>query len=152
MKLDEIDLKLINLLQEDSNRPIKELAKHLHLTIGPTHERIKKLERAGIIKKYVALMDLKSLNKSLITYCSVSVEKHKQNQLIAFEKQVKEMDEIVECYTIAGNHDYLLKIITSSMDEYQDFVINKLSKLDMILNVNSQFVIKHVKYSTAIKV
>ncbi|MCB9360330.1 MAG: Lrp/AsnC family transcriptional regulator [Flavobacteriales bacterium] len=152
MKLDEIDLKLINLLQEDSNRPIKELAKHLNLTIGPVHERIKKLERANIIKKYVALVDPKALNKNLITYCAVSVEKHKQYQFNGFEEKIKEMDEVVECYTIAGNHDYLLKIISGSMDDYQDFVMNKLSKLEMILHVNSQFVIKHVKYTTAIKV
>lgn len=152
MKLDETDKKLINLLQNDSNRPIKDLAQHLNLTIGPVHERIKKLERSGVIKKYVALIDPKTVDKHIITFLAVSVEKHKEVLLDEFEQKVEEMPEVLECYTMAGNYDYLLKVITSDMEEYQQFVQKKLAKLEMIQHLNSQFVIKSVKYDTAIEV
>ncbi len=149
-KLDETDIKLINLLQEDSKQSIKELSAKLNLTIGPVHERIKKLERNGLIKKYVALIDLEKVEKDLITYCAVSVDKHTKENLEKFEKSVRKMSEVLECYTIAGSHDYLLKIIVEDMAAYQDFVINKLSALESVSNVQSQFVIKHVKFSTAV--
>ena len=151
MKLDRTDRKLINLLQEDSKRPIKELAELLNLTIGPVHERLKKLERSGIIKKYVALLDLEKLDRNLITYCSVTIEKHNFKNLDSFEKAIGEMDEVLECLMIAGGHDFLLKIIVSGMDEYQTFLLEKLSRVEGVANVNSQFVMKHVKYSTAVK-
>ena len=152
MKLDATDKKLINMLQEDSKRSIKELASQLNLTIAPVHERIKKLENSGIIRRYVALIAPELVDKSLISYCTVRVEKHKIESLINFEQQVRDMDEILECYSVSGSYDYLLKVITDNMSTYQEFIVNKLSTLDMIANVNSQFVMKNVKFRTDIKV
>lgn len=152
MKLDQTDRKLVNMLQENSKRPIKELAQVLNLTIAPIHERIKKLEKSGVIRKYVALINPDLVDKSLISYCTVRVEKHKTEALINFEEQVRNMDEILECYSVSGNYDFLLKVITANMNTYQDFIMNKLSKLEMIANVNSQFVLKNVKFRTDIKV
>jgi Lrp/AsnC family leucine-responsive transcriptional regulator len=152
MKLDSTDLQLINLLQEDCNQPIKELAQQLNLTIAPVHERIKKLERNGLIKRYVAIVDIELINKSLINYCIVNITRHQIDLLKEFEHVVREMDEVLECYRISGKYDYLLKVVSRDMAEYQEFVINKLSTLDMIANINSQFVMNCVKYKTSVKV
>ena len=152
MKLDETDMKLINMLQEDCKQPIKNLAAKLNLSIAPVHERIKKIEKAGLIKRYVAIVDLDLINKPLINYCNVTIVKHNNELFKEFELQVKEMDEVLECYSVSGNYDYLLKVVSSSMHGYQDFVLNKLSTLEMISNINSQFVLKHVKFTTSIKV
>lgn len=152
MKLDETDVKLINMLQDDCKQPIKNLAAKLNLSIAPVHERIKKIEKAGLIKRYVAIVDLDLINKSLINYCSVIIIKHNFELFKEFEEIISKMDEVLECYYVSGNFDYLLKIVSSNMDEYQDFVQSKLSTLDMISNINSQFVMKHVKYKTSIRV
>ncbi|MCT4561326.1 MAG: Lrp/AsnC family transcriptional regulator [Crocinitomicaceae bacterium] len=151
MKLDSTDRKLLNLLQEDSKRPIKELAELLNLTVAPVHERIKKLEKSGLIKKYVALVNLDQMERNLITYCSVTIEKHSFKSLDGFETAIRDFDEVMECYMIAGGHDFLLKIIVTGMEEYQHFLLDKLSRVKGVTNVNTQFVMKSVKYSTAIK-
>ena len=152
MKLDETDIKLINLLQNDCKQSIKELAAQLNLSIAPVHERIKKIEKAGLIKKYVAIVDLELINKPMINYCNVSITKHNTELFKEFEKIVRAMDEVMECHYVSGNYDYLLKVVTSNINEYQNFILNKLSKLEMISNINSQFVLKHVKFKTSVKI
>jgi Lrp/AsnC family leucine-responsive transcriptional regulator len=152
VKLDTVDIKLINLLQEDCMQPIKKLSQKLNLSAAPIHERIKKLERAGVIKRYVAIVDIAAVNKPLINYCSVSLLKHNTELFVKFEETIRAMDEVLECYYISGNYDYLLKVVSSNMDEYQNFIINKLSKLNIISNINSQFVLKHLKFKTSVHV
>ena len=152
MKLDSTDIRLINMLQEDCKRPIKELAVELNLSIAPVHERIKKIERAGYIKRYVAIVDLEKINRPLINFCSVSIIKHNTDYFEEFERQIRSMDQVLECYYVSGNIDFLLKVISTDMKEYQDFILNKLSKLEMISNINSQFVMKHVKFKTSVNV
>lgn len=150
MTLDPIDARILNMLQEDCKRPIKEIATALNLSISPVHERIKKIERTGLIKRYVAIVDLELINRPLINYCNVSIIQHNSLQFKAFEKQIRKMNEVLECYYVSGNFDYLLKVISTDMDEYQDFILNKLSKLEMISNINSQFVMKPVKFKTSV--
>ncbi|MCH2224704.1 MAG: Lrp/AsnC family transcriptional regulator [Crocinitomicaceae bacterium] len=152
MKLDSTDIQLINMLQENCKRPIKELAAELNLSIAPVHERIKKIERAGYIKRYVAIVDIEKINRPLINYCSVTLLRHNTDYFKEFERQIRWMDQILECYYVSGNTDYLLKVISSDMNEYQDFILNKLSKLEMISNINSQFVMKHIKFKTSVNI
>lgn len=151
MKLDQTDIKLINLLQEDCKQPIKELAQKLNLSVAPVHERIKKLEKSNIIKRYVAIVDIELINKPLINFCNIRIDRHQSDQFEIFIKAIREMNEVLECYYVSGNSDFLLKIVSSDMNEYQNFILNKLSKLNMISNINSQFVMKHVKFKTSIR-
>lgn len=151
MKLDQTDIKLINLLQEDCKQPIKELAQKLNLSVAPVHERIKKLEKSNIIKRYVAIVDIELINKPLINYCNIRIDRHQSEQFEIFIKAIREMNEVLECYYVSGNSDFLLKIVSSDMNEYQNFILNKLSKLEMISNINSQFVMKHVKFKTSVR-
>lgn len=148
--LDSIDHILIKELQKDCKQSIKQLADKVNLSITPTHERIKKIESSGIIKKYVGLVDSNVVGKNLIVYCQVTLVKHQEKYFKQFEKYVAKIDEIMEVSYIAGDYDFLLKILLRDMVEYQEFVVKKISQLDIISNLKSSFIIKQVKSTTEI--
>ncbi|WNJ20995.1 Lrp/AsnC family transcriptional regulator [Pontibacter sp. G13] len=147
LDLDEVDLKILRLLQEDAKMTTKELASQLHLTTTPVHERIKKLERSGLIRKYVALLNRDRLGKKLLAYCSVSLKLHAKPLLITFEQQIQELPEVMACYHIAGGFDYLLRVNVEDMEAYHRFITHKLAILENISNVQSSFVMKEIKES-----
>lgn len=151
-QFDHIDLKLIEELQMDSKQSIKQLAAKINLSITPTHERIKRMEANGVIEKYVAIVKPETLGKSLIVYCQITLVKHQEMFLKEFENYVADIDEIVEVSYIAGAYDFLLKIILNDMSDYQNFVMKKISQLDIISNIQSSFVIKQTKHTTKISV
>jgi DNA-binding Lrp family transcriptional regulator len=152
MDLDDIDKQVLGQLQIDSSITIKELAEMLCLTPTPIYERIKRLERDGIIKKYVALLDQKKVNKNLIVFISISLSNHSRSYLEKFVAEVGGFPEITECYHIAGNFDYLLKAQLKDMEAYQQFILAKLSVIKNIHQVQSSFVLSKNKYSTALPV
>lgn len=149
-QLDQIDIELLNELQNDCKQSIKQLADKINLTITPTHERIKKLESNGIIDKYVALLSPEAINKNLTVYCQVTLIKHQENSFKRFEDYVSKIDEIIEVSYIAGSYDFLLKVVLKDMNEYQNFVLKKISQLDIISNIQSSFIIKQVKNTTKV--
>jgi DNA-binding Lrp family transcriptional regulator len=149
MNTDKTDRKLLMLLQNDSKLTTKQLAYHLDLTVTPVFERIRKLEKSGIITKYVALTDKKKLGKLLTVFCNVSLKEHNKEMIREFENQVIHITEVMECHHVAGIHDYLLKVVTDDMDAYHNFVYNKLTAIGNIANVNSSFVMNEIKYTTA---
>ena len=150
-QLDSVDKKLLEELQKDCKQSIKQLANKVNLSITPTHERVKKMEANGIIDKYVALVNLETIDKSLIVYCQVTLVKHQESAFKEFEDYMSKIDEIVEVSYIAGVYDFLLKVVLKDMNEYQDFVLKKLSQLEVISNIQSSFVMKQVKNTTKIK-
>ena len=152
MDLDEIDRQILRQLQIDSQFSIRELADLLCLHTSPVHERIKKLERDGVIRKYVALLDQKKIEKNLIVFISVSLKNHSRSYLEKFVAEVNLYPEITECYHIAGNFDYLLKAQLKDMEAYQQFILAKLSVHVNIDQVQSSFVLSKNKYSTAFAV
>ncbi|UKN00568.1 Lrp/AsnC family transcriptional regulator [Paracrocinitomix mangrovi] len=143
--LDEIDKKLLNLLQDDASLTHKQLAAELNLTVTPVFERIKKLRKKGVIKGIHASIDRRAVNKPLMAFCEVSVANHKKEYLDQFEKKILELDEVVECHHVSGRNDYMLKIVENNMDDYRDFLVNKLAKIEGVSNVNSSFVMKELK-------
>ena len=149
--LDQIDKKLIYLLQKDSKQTNKELSHKLNLSVTAVYERIKKLEREGIISKYVALVDKKRVHKNFVTFCSIKLVQHSKDYVIDFEKQVADLDEVLECYHISGDYDYLLKVIVADMDEFREFMVKKLTTISHIGSTHSAFMINEVKHTTAIK-
>lgn len=150
VRLDDIDIAILELLQENAKHTIKHLSEKLNLSPTPIFERIKKLEQQGVIRKYVALLDLEKIDKQIITYCNVSLKEHSPETLKTFEEDVKGFQEVTECYYIAGQYDYLLKVITSSLQQYQRFIIDRLSSATKVSQIQSQFVMGNVKYSTRI--
>ena len=149
-KIDDIDHLLLKLIQENAQLTSKELSTHLNLSLTPIYERIRRLEREGIIKKYVTLLDKEKLGFSLLAFCHVSLKEHARPILLKFEEEVLHFPEVVECYHVTGHFDYMLKVLVKDMKQYQDFIVNKLASLDDIGNVQSQFVMSEIRESTMI--
>ena len=146
--LDNTDKKILSSLQDDGRITIKALADNLGLTTTPIFERVKRLEKEGIINKYVALLNPKKVNRNLIVFISISLKNHTRSYLDKFVKEMDSYSEIMECYHIAGNFDYLLKAQLSDMEAFQLFILNKLSVNSNIAHVQSSFVLSKNKYST----
>ena len=152
MNFDDIDKKLLNLLQEDSKQTNKALSIKLNLSVTAVYERIKKLEREGIVEKYVALVKREKVDKKFVTFCHIKLVKHSQDYVIKFEKEVANLPEVLECFHISGDYDYLLKVLVRDMDAYREFMVNKLTKINHIGSTHSMFVINEVKHTTAITI
>jgi len=147
-KLDEIDLKILRILQNNSKKTTKEIATQLNLTASPVYERIKRLESKNFIKKNVALLNKEKINRSVTAICMVSLRYHNEGFIDKFEKQIKNIKEIQECYHMAGKVDFVLKINLKSLDSYHEFVRLKLSKIDNIGILESSFVLKEIFSTT----
>lgn len=152
MTFDAIDKKLLQLLQEDSKQTNKELSNKLNLSITAVFERIKKLENQGVIDKYVALVKKEKIDKSFVTFCHIKLVQHTQEYVVKFEKEVTNLTEVLECYHISGDYDYLLKVLVKDMEAFREFMVNKLTNINHIGSTHSMFVINEVKHTTAISV
>ena len=147
-RLDETDLKILRILQKDSKKTTKEIAKQLHLTASPVYERIRRLEKVGIIKKYVALLNKTHVNCPITAICMVSLRYHNEGFIDTFDRQIKALPEVQECYHMAGKVDFFLKINLNSLEDYHEFVRLKLSKIENIGVLESYFVLKEIKATT----
>lgn len=147
ISIDLTDKKILNLLQHNSKANIKEIALKIGLTQTPTYERIKRLEKAGVIKNYIAVLDKEKVGYTIEVFCQVTLLVHSKDMITRFENAINKIDEVMECFHVAGNYDYLLKIIVKDMNSYQAFLKNKLSVLDSVGNVQSTFVMSSTKDS-----
>lgn len=152
MILDSVDIVILDELQEDSKQAVKKIADKVGLSVTPVHERIRKLESSNIIDKYVAVVNEKLLGKSLVAYCQVKLIKQQEELYQQFNDYIKDFDEIMEAYYMAGNYDILLKIVLEDMDDYQKFVLNKLSKLDIIMSIQSAFAMSSIKKTNKVRI
>lgn len=143
--LDSTDKTILRILQKDSKKTAKEIANKLNLTASPVYERIRRLEQQGYIKKYVAILDKKLIDRSVTTICQVSMRYHNEAFIEKFEEQIQGLEEVQECYHMAGEVDFILKINTQSLEDYHNFVKYKLSKIENIGVLNSTFVLKDIK-------
>ena len=149
MTLDATDRKLLNLLQADSTPTTKALAVKLGLSTTAVYERIKKLEREGVVKNYVALLDRAAIERDFIAFCHIKLLQHSRDFVTRFEQQVIKLDEVLECFHVSGDYDYILKVCVRDMAEYRQFIVNKLTTLEHIGSTQSSFVIAEVKNTTA---
>ncbi len=145
--LDATDLAILRVLQEDARITVKDLADRVNLSATPVHERVKRLESAGIIKQYVAVLDAAKLRRGLMVICYVSLKEHSKKAGSKFLKAIMALDAVTECLTISGQFDFMLKVVCENMDAYYDFHVNTLSALDNVGNVQSVFVMGVVKQS-----
>ena len=150
MIFDDIDRKLLHLLQNDSKQTNKALAYQLNLSVTAVYERIKKLEKNGIVKKYVALIDKNKVQKDFVAFCHIKLVQHTQDYVVSFEREVKQFNEVLECYHLSGDYDYLLKVLVKDMEEFREFMVEKLTKIDHIGSTHSMFMINEVKHTTVI--
>lgn len=150
MELDNTDKKLLLFLQEDCKQTTKELSGKLGLSVTAVYERIKKLENAGVISKYVALLDKNKVQRNFIILCHIKLAQHKKEFVLQFEKEVMNLQEVTECFHVSGDYDYILKIGVKDIEDYRNFMLTKLTTLQHIASTHSSFMISEVKNTTAI--
>lgn len=144
-KLDRIDFKILEILQQDCRVTIKELAEKSHLSYTPVYERVRKLERSGIIKNYVAILDPERIDRALTVFISILLTKHTSDVVDKFQEEALALPEVMEFYYTSGNFDAILKIMVKDMNEFQYFIQEKLSKFEYLTRFNSTFVIASSK-------
>ncbi|WP_435354780.1 Lrp/AsnC family transcriptional regulator [Emticicia sp. SJ17W-69] len=149
--LDYIDKKILKLLQQNAKLTIKELAEALNLTTSPIFERIKRLEKDGIIEGYVALLNAEKVEKGQVVFCNVSMPIYTKENIDSFEKIVQSMPQVMECYHLAGLVDYQLKVFVKDIKEYDGF-LKQLAEIQIVKVHSSSVVLHDVKYSTVINV
>ncbi|WP_294821050.1 Lrp/AsnC family transcriptional regulator [uncultured Flavobacterium sp.] len=150
--LDTTDKQLLAFLQEDSTQTTKQLSVKLSLSVTAVYERMKRLEREGIINKYVAVVDRNKVNRGFVVFCHVKLLQHTREFLTKFERRVVGLDEVLECYHVSGDYDYILKIYVANMEEYRAFMVNKLTTLQHIGSTHSTFMIGEVKNTNVITI
>ena len=143
--LDTIDMEILKLLQQNARITIKEISEKVHLSTTPVHERIKRMEESGVIRQYVTVLDPAKVKKGLMVIVYVSLRQHSKNAGGKFIKTITDMNEVVECLTISGQFDFMLKVVAENMDDYYDFHVNKLSQVENMGQVQSVFVMGVMK-------
>ncbi len=145
IELDEKDLQILKLVQDNAKLTVRDIAEKVNLSATPTHERLKRLEKNGVIRQYAAILDNRMLNKGIMVICNISLRDHDKKAAQGFIESVKNFPEVLECYNISGEFDFMLKIIAESMESYHDFFVNKLSEVKGIGQTKSSFVMDVIK-------
>jgi Lrp/AsnC family leucine-responsive transcriptional regulator len=148
--LDSTDLDILRCLQENARLTTKELAARVNLSTTPVFERLKRLERNGFIKKYVAVLDAEKLNLGFVVFCSVKLKQMTRDVAQTFVSVIRDIPQVAECYNISGEYDYLLKIHAPDMKYYNEFILNVLGTIDSIGSILSSFVMNEIKHTHAL--
>jgi Lrp/AsnC family leucine-responsive transcriptional regulator len=148
-ELDEVDRGILTLLQTDARMFHKDIAEKLHKSVTSIHTRIRNLETEGYIIRYTAIVDHKKIGRGLIAYTQVTIKEHSQESLSAFQREAVKLKEVMDCCHMTGDFDFLLRIAIRDMDEYNDVLMNKLSKLPDVGKMQSFFVMSEAKHETA---
>lgn len=148
--LDRTDLKILELLQQNAKYTIKEIAAKLNLSTTPIFDRMKRLEREKVIDRYVAIVNPEKVGKELFAFVHISLKEHVRQEVEAFVEQVIEFKEVLECYHLTGDADFVLKVAMKNIAAYNEFVLEKLSVVKNIGKVESRFCLSVRKYSTEI--
>ena len=147
VNLDDKDIEILRILQQDAKLTVREIGERINLSATPTHERIKRLENEGVIRKYVALLNPKRLRKNILVICLVSLKSHDKKGAKKFIHAIQDFPEVIECYNISGESDFLLKIVSESMESFHRFYVSKLSEVKGIRQTKSSFVMDVIKES-----
>jgi Lrp/AsnC family leucine-responsive transcriptional regulator len=144
---DKKDLAILKLLQQNAKITVKEISEKVHLSTTPVHERIKRMEESGVIIQYATLVDYAKVKKGLMVICYVSLKQHGKNAGVKFIKTIKDLNEVIECFSISGEFDFMLKVVCEDMNKYYDFHVNKLSEIENVGHVQSIFVMGIIEKS-----
>lgn len=146
--LDRIDREILKVLQADARTPIVDVAERVGLTPSPCARRVKRLEESGIILRYATVIDQKAAGLPVSVFCNVTLEKQSKGALETFQAAVLKRPEVMECYLMTGESDYLLRVVVADLDAYERFIVNHLTKVPGIANIKSSFALKQVAYRT----
>ena len=151
-KLDPIDRKILNLLQADGRMSINDLAAQVGLSPSPCLRRVRLLEKAGIINRYVAVLDQRAVGLPVSVFISIKLDKQREEMLERFGKTISRRPEVLECYLMTGQRDYLLRVVVPDLPSYERFLKTKLTRLDGIASIESSFALEQVKYTNVLPV
>lgn len=151
MSIDKKDKLILQLLQEDSTLSVKEISERIGLTFTPTYERIKNLEKQGVVEKYVAILNREKLGINIVVYCNVRLKEQSQKTLKEFEDYISKYDEIQEITSLSGEYDYMIKILANDINSYNEFAVNVISNSPHIGQYHSSIVLAEVKKTTKFK-
>ena len=150
MQLDAIDLRILAELQQDGALTNVELARRVHLSPSPCLARVKALEGSGVIERYVALASAKALGLGLNVFINISLKEQSKSALAEFEQRIAEHDEVMECYLMTGDSDYLIRVAVADMAALERFILEQLTPIPGIEKIRSSFALKQVRYKTAL--
>ena len=152
IKLDAKDIEILRALQQEARLSNKELAAKVHLSTTPTYERVKRLERTGVIRQYTAILNANKLNQGFAVFCSIKLRRLNREMALAFTEMIKTIPQVTECYNISGAFDYLLRIQAPDMKYYQQFLLNVIGSHDNIASIESTFVMEEIKHNYSINI
>jgi Lrp/AsnC family leucine-responsive transcriptional regulator len=150
IRLDATDILILNQLQENARISNVDLARAVHLTPSPCFNRVRALEQSGVIQQHVTLLDSKRLGLRLNVFIQVSLEKQREEALARFQETIAQRPEVMECYLMTGDSDYLLRVLVRDIDELERFILDSLTKIPGISNIRSSIALKQVRYKTAV--
>ena len=148
--LDAIDWKILDRLQDDARLSNVELARAVHLSPSPCLARVRRLEKSGLIKRYVSLLDALALGLTVSVFIQVRLERQVESALEIFEREIAARPEVMECYLMTGDSDYLLRVLVADVQALERFIVDFLSRIPGVGNIKSSFALKQVKYKTAL--
>ena len=152
MELDRYDLHILKILQNDSSISMQDLGAQIGISHTPCWRRVKKLEEHGVIIKQVALLNSKNLDLDVNVFVHVTLRQHHENALNRFEEAVSQLTEVVECYTVSGETDFLLRVVVKDVEAYEKLLKGTLLQLPEVGNLSSTFALRQVKYTTEIPI
>lgn len=148
--LDETDRKILSLLQADCRLTLTEVAEKVGLSVSPCHRRIKRMEENGVVLRYAALVDPRAVGLPVSVFVSIKLERQKEADLERFAKAIASWQEVVECYLMTGQRDYLLRVVVADLVAYEQFIKQKLTRLDGISSIESSFALDQVKFAVSL--
>jgi len=150
MKLDSIDMRILGQLQMDGSLSNVELARRVHLSPSPCLSRVRALESAGVIDRYVAIANPAALGLDLNVFINISLKTQSKESLADFERRISEHDEVMECYLMTGDSDYLIRVAVANIAALEKFILEQLTPIPGIEKIRSSFALKRVRYKTAL--
>jgi Lrp/AsnC family transcriptional regulator, leucine-responsive regulatory protein len=150
--LDELDVRILDQLQRDAKLTNVELASRVHLSPSPCLARVRRLERSGLISRYVTLLDPHRVGLAVSVFIQVRLEKQVERALEVFEAAMREHPEVMECYLMTGDADYLIRVVVPDVPALERFIVDSLARIPGVANIRSSFALKQVKYQTALPI
>ncbi|SCW94961.1 Lrp/AsnC family transcriptional regulator [Ancylobacter rudongensis] len=151
-KIDAIDRKILAILQQDAHTTMEKLAEAVGLSPSPCARRVRNLEAAGVIKRYVAVVDQDKAGLPVSVFASIKLERQREDELDRFAKAISRWPEIVECYLMTGQRDYLLRIVVKDLPAYEAFLKRTLTRLDGVASIESSFALSQVKHAQGLPI
>lgn len=148
--LDKVDIQILRVLQENARLTTKELASKVSLSSTPVYERLKRLEAAGYIKKYMAVLDAEKLDRGFVVFCNIKMQRLSKEISENFAKVIRSIPEVTECYNVSGAYDFMLKIHAPDMRYYKEFVLNVIGTIEHLGSLESTFVMDELKHEYGI--